>query len=242
MDLEKLVEVGLTRNEAMVYISLLELGETKTGALVKKTGMHRVLIYDALESLIKKGLVSYVIKENIKYFEATDPQRLVDFIKEKEDLANSLLPALMAKKSLSKTKQQVSVYEGIRGLKSALNNMLKELSPNGVHRVFASGNMADKLGINYYKFYQKIKKQNKIATFVVYDESFRAKKDIINLTVGKIRFYKMSHFPTDTWIYNDKVLIVNYMADPPVAILIESKETAESYRNLFEEFWKKANK
>ena len=33
--IEKLENLGLTRNEAKVYRSLIEIGETKTGAVVK---------------------------------------------------------------------------------------------------------------------------------------------------------------------------------------------------------------
>src|SRR3990167_5828378 len=94
MDLAKLEELGFTHNEALTYTALLGIGETTTGAIVKKTGLHRVLIYDALESLIRKGLASYVIKENIKYFQAADPQRLLDFIQEKEEQAKSIIPEL----------------------------------------------------------------------------------------------------------------------------------------------------
>src|SRR3989338_10355313 len=109
MDLAKLEELGLTHNEARTYTALLEIGETTTGAIVKKTGLHRVLIYDALERLIKKGLASFVIKENRKYFQATDPNRLLDFLKEKEEIAKSLLPELSLKREQAKTKQQVSI-------------------------------------------------------------------------------------------------------------------------------------
>ena len=239
MNTKQLEELGLTRNESLVYTSLLEIGETTTGAIVKKTGLHRVLIYDALGSLIKKGLASYVIKENVKYFQATDPGRILDFLKEKEEVANSLLPELNSLKKISKNRQTVSIYEGIKGLKSAINNMVKELSPGGTHYVFASGNMADALG-SYYPIYQAIKKKNKIKTFVIYDINFRKTKNILDITHGTMRFYPLTYFPTDTWIYNDKVLIVNYTADPPVAILITSKQTAESYKKLFDGFWKKA--
>lgn len=239
--LEQLEQLGLTHNEALVYSNLLELGETKTGALVKKTGLHRVLIYDALESLIKKGLVSYVIKENIKYFQAAAPERLLDFIHEKEELVQSLLPQLTLQRKLAASQQQVSIYEGIRGLKSAMNSMLKELSPKGTHYVFASGNMADTMG-SYYQWYQETKRKNKIKTFIMYDIHFRKRIDVLKMTVGEIRYYPLSYFPTDTWIYNDKVLIVTYSAKPPVAILITSKETAESYKQFFMSFWKKAKK
>ena len=167
MNTSLLEELGLTHNESLIYTALLEIGETKTGAIVKKTGLHRVIIYDALESLIKKGLVSFVIKENRKYFQATDPTMILNFLKEKEEIAKSILPELNFKREQAKIKQQVSIYEGIRGLKSVLQNMLKELTPNGTYYVLASGNMADSLG-PYYNIYQKEKNKNKIKSLIIY--------------------------------------------------------------------------
>ncbi len=238
----QLVELGLTENESKTYLALLEIGETKTGPIVKLTGMHRVLIYDALESLIKKGLASYVIKQNIKFFQAADPHRLVDFLDEKKTHATNLLPELNILQKTSKQKQTVSIYEGQAGLKSAISNMVKELSPGGTHYVFASGNMAPTLG-SYYDIYQKTKKEHNIQTYALFDVSFKNKKEILKRTIAKeIRYFMFETFPTDTWIYNDKVLIVTYTANPAVAILIESQETANSYKRMFDGFWKQAKK
>ncbi len=94
----------------------------------------------------------------------------------------------------------------------------------------------------YYNIFQKIKRKKKIKTSVLYDESFRKRKDVTSITYYKIRFYPLTNFPTDTWMYNDKVLIVTYSAKPPIAILITSKETAKSYKKLFQGFWKNAKK
>lgn len=239
MNIEKLEELGLTRNESLTYKALLEIGQTKTGAIVKKTILHRVLIYDALESLIKKGLVSYVIKENIKYFQATNPENLVEFLEEKTQNAKAILPDLKNLMSHHEGKQAVVVYEGIKGLKSVLNSMLNELTSKDEHLVIASGLMSLYIG-DYYYLYQKEKKKKHILTKGICDISFKEKKDIIKATYAKIKFYPLGPFPTDTWIYKDKVLIVNYTTNPPVAILITSQETAESYKRIFEGFWKKA--
>jgi sugar-specific transcriptional regulator TrmB len=236
-DLEQL---GLTRNESKVYLALLETGETMTGALVKKTALHRVLIYDALEMLIKKGLASYVIKENRKYFQAANPERLVDFLKEKEEYATSLIPELKLRTAPT-SQQSVQVYEGLRGLKSALNNMIKELSPGGTHYVFGSGDMDKTLG-PYYDIYQESKRKHKIKTYGIVDIEYRKRTTLIKRTSAEIRFYPFNYFPTDTWIYNDKVLIVTYKSSPPVAILITSNETSHSYKKFFDAIWKQAKK
>ncbi len=240
MSIPQLEELGLTHNESLVYPALLEIGETTTGAIVKKTGLHRVLIYDALESLIKKGLVSFVIKENRKYFQATNPERLLDFIKEKEEIAKSILPELNLKIEQAHAKQQVSIYEGVKGLKSVLANMLKELSPNGIYYCFASGNMVDTVG-PYYNIYQKEKSKNKVKSLIIYDEGFEKRKDILKITSGTIKFYPLTYFPTDTFIYNDKVLIIIWNANPSFAVLIINKQSAESYKKIFDAFWKNAH-
>ena len=241
MDIAKLQELGLTRNESSTYVALLETGETSTGAIVKKTGLHRVLIYDALESLIKKGLASFVIKENIKYFQPTDPNRILDFIKEKEEIAKSLLPELSLKMKEAKTQQQVSIYEGIKGIKAALHNIIQELSPRGIYYAFASGNMYTVLG-SYFTIYQKEKDKNKIKTLAIFDENFRKNTNAIKKISGTIRYYPLTYFPTDTIIYNDKVLIIMWTTDPPFATLIVSKQAAQSYKKIFDVFWKNAKK
>src|SRR3989338_11365214 len=79
-----LEEIGLTKGEIKVYFSLLKLGETTTGKIIEEAQISSGKIYEILEKLIKKGLVSYIIKEKTKYFSATSPRRIIDYIHEKE--------------------------------------------------------------------------------------------------------------------------------------------------------------
>ena len=84
MLIDDLIEIGLSQNEAKIYLALLELGPTTTGPLIKKTCLYRVITYDTLEKLLKLGLVNYSLKKNIKNFEAEDPKQLMELIKNKE--------------------------------------------------------------------------------------------------------------------------------------------------------------
>src|SRR3989338_4567553 len=85
MDAAILEKIGLTGNEIKVYLALLELGSVTAGEIIKKTGLHRAGAYDTLERLMDKGIVSYVIKANRKYFEATPPANLITFVEKRED-------------------------------------------------------------------------------------------------------------------------------------------------------------
>ena len=80
-DLEKL---GLNKNEARVYLGLLQKGQATAAELVKSIGVHRNIIYDNLEKLIGKGLVSYIIEGKKRKFIAEDPNLILEFLDDKK--------------------------------------------------------------------------------------------------------------------------------------------------------------
>ena len=52
---QTLERIGLSKNEAKVYLVLLELGLTSSKAIIEKTNLHRQIVYDTLDLLIEKG-------------------------------------------------------------------------------------------------------------------------------------------------------------------------------------------
>ena len=88
MDAKLLQEIGLTNSEILVYTTLLKTGSIKVGQLIKEVSLHRSRVYEAINRLTDKGLVSYVIKNNVKFFEATDPERLLSYLEEQKERLN----------------------------------------------------------------------------------------------------------------------------------------------------------
>ena len=84
MDTKILKEIGLTETEIKAYLSLLTLGATSAGRIVEETGVYRKNLYDALNKLIEKGLVSYVIEDKIRVFQAKNPENLEKYLDEKK--------------------------------------------------------------------------------------------------------------------------------------------------------------
>ena len=84
METESLRNLGLTDSEIKVYLALLELGSTTKGPIVDKSRVASSKIYELLEKLSQKGLISTVIRSGTRYFEAAPPSRLLDYLKEKE--------------------------------------------------------------------------------------------------------------------------------------------------------------
>ena len=80
MELEILTEIGLTKSEIKVYLAMLKLGQTTSGKIVDEAKITRSKIYDILERLKNKGLVSFITKDSTKYFSATNPNNLLNYL------------------------------------------------------------------------------------------------------------------------------------------------------------------
>ena len=83
---EILLEVGLSLNESRIYEKLIELGEASVNTLSVKTKINRSNVYDAMERLCEKGLATEMFFKNQKHYKAVHPRRLLELLKEKENI------------------------------------------------------------------------------------------------------------------------------------------------------------
>ncbi|MFC1691810.1 TrmB family transcriptional regulator [Nanoarchaeota archaeon] len=237
---EVLREQGLTDSEIKVYLALLQTTSTTVGSIVKATGLYKPNVYDALDKLMVKGLASYNVIANRKYFRASPPERFLTMIAEKRRAVEEIMPQLKELSKFSERQQGATTFMGSRGIITALENMLTEISNNGHYDVFASGLFKPVLR-HYYKRYQLRKKELNITTSCLYDKAMEEKKDILDISFLDAKFYPMEFAaPTDTFIFNDKVLLVVWQGRPTFAVLIQSKDLADSYRAYFKRLWAEA--
>ena len=244
MDTALLEELGLTKNEIKVYLALLELGSTAAGPLIKKGGMHRAAVYDIIDLLTGKGLVSYVIKANRKYFEAQDPDRLLEYLEskkqdliDKEEKLKQFLPELQLKRKLSKEEQEGTLYKSKKGLKSIFEDILKEGKP---WFVFGATGEFKELFHAYFIHFHERRIESKIPLKIIFNETVRKQKREEELKLSQIKYLPKSYIsPSTTYIYGDKVAIINWSSDP-IAFLMRSKQVADSYRSFFDILWKTA--
>ena len=120
-----LIDAGLSEGEAEIYFALLKQGESLVSTLARVTGAHRTHIYDTLEKLMLKGLVNYAIHENRKYYKATNPERLLDNLKERQERIEILLPELLDLSAKKGSEAVVELYKGVEGLKVILRNLVR---------------------------------------------------------------------------------------------------------------------
>jgi len=243
-EIDVLEEFGLSEAEARIYLALLETGSTLAGPIIKKTGLHRGTTYQILQRLKEKGLVSSIIKGKKQYFEPASPDRLMDVLKEREEKLQSIIPSLNEKLKASKEKQEVTVYYGIKGIRSAMDKMLGELNPDGEYYDFGVSGLFREIMGAYWDLWQKKKRKYKIKSKVIFTEELKTKNpELLKYYFGEARFHPEEYSSiTDTMIYKDTVLLVVWTAKPPIAIVIKNKDNAESYKNQFKLMWKLAKK
>ena len=246
MDTKILEEIGLTGNEVKVYLALLELGSTPAGPIIKRIAMHRAAVYDIIDLLISKGLVSYVIKANRKYFEAQNPDRLLEYLDskkqeliKKEDELNKIIPELQLKRQLSKEEQEGTIYKGKKGLKSIFEDILKEKKE---WLVFGATGQFKEIFQAYFIHFHNRRAESNINLKIIFSEKLRKEKREKELKLYEIKYVADSYItPSTTYVYGDKVVIINW-SDEVIAFLMRSKQVADSYRSFFSMLWKIAEK
>lgn len=245
MEFEKIQHIlkfiGLTDAEAKVFLALLKQGTTTTGPIIKISGLHKATVYSALQRLMEKGLVGYVVKGKKRYFEALDPKQLIHILKEKEEHLKEIIPILTRMKK-SNAKQEVIVYYGKNGVKSILEKMLEELKPNGKYYDFGVSGLFRKVLPYFWDRWQRLKKKYGIKSYCIFTEKLRNTK-LVKDYYGEAKFVPKQYFSiSDTMIYKDVVLLLIWMPESPIAIRIKNKENAESYLRQFKLMWKFAKK
>ncbi len=236
--MEALRTLGLTEIEERVYLTLIEEGPSLAGHISRKSGVHRRMVYDATERLIKKGLVSYIMKNNRRLFEAVDPERLLQIVQEQEAAVKQVLPQLKLAHSMSKEKQETNFFKGHAGVKGVFEDQIKE---GKELLILAASPSAREMFPAYFHWFDIRRKQKNIKTRMLADAKHAGK--FSDAPISEVRHIAgLGNEQTSTNIYGDKVAIIFWNKEKPFVVLIKQKEIADAYRAYFEQIWKIAKR
>jgi len=245
MELSVLEKAGFTKGEIKIYLSLLKLGQSTTGPIIEKSNISGSKVYEILDKLIKKGLVSHIIKEKTKYFQAAHPKRLLDYINKKEQELKKekteiekLIPQLETYSKIVEKSQSAQIYEGYEGIKSVFKLILESLKPKEEYYVFTLGEeLRNKNVILFLKNHHAKRIQKKIKVKIIaHTFEKQLSKPLIKLKDLKIKYYPFP-VPIGIIIFKDYVATIRFK-EPATAFLIKSETIAKSYKDFFEHLWK----
>jgi sugar-specific transcriptional regulator TrmB len=235
-----LKELGLTDTEIKVYLALLESEQCLASSISKKADVERSVTYHILEKLMRKGLISYVIKENRKYFSAAEPKKLHDLIKEKENSLNELIPELNKIIKRSEEPLSIEVFRGKEGFKTVLDDLIKHKKPYYIIGYTGTG---PKIASFWYIYWNKRRIKNKVWRYLLInkgDENMEALK--YPLTKVKFLPSKTIQEKSSIIIYDDDKVLLFLPLIEFAGIRIKNRETHEAYKQYFDALWKLARK
>ncbi len=227
-----LIKLGFSMGESKIYLALLKTGTSSVNEIKDIVKLHRPNIYDYLEKLINKGLVNFIIQNNVKKFTAVDPEKLVQYIEEKESLIKDFLPEFKKIQNKSDEKIKVEVYKGKEGIKTLFNDLIKvgeNYAALGVDESIWEKNFSILIKQHFRKE-KKIGIKARILTSKNADTVYQH---------GNYRYIDEKYFsPTSTIIYGDRTCTVIW--EPLTIIIITNKHNAETQKKYFEILWKVA--
>jgi HTH-type transcriptional regulator, sugar sensing transcriptional regulator len=247
MNQKLLEEIGLTKGEITVYLALLKTGETTTGKIIEEAQISSGKIYEILDKLIKKGLVSYIIKEKTKYFEASSPNRILNFLKEKEqDLKKKEqqlekeIPFLLELQKNSKKEYESTLYKGYNGIKTVILDLINNLDKEEeIYAMGLRGSKDDKYNSLWMKWHnQRIKK--KVKCKMIFSEIEEYYKKLKKLKYTEVKLIE-GITPSAITIVKEGILIFTFEEEPSCLKII-NPEIKKSFTTFFETLWKIAKK
>ena len=238
-----LLQAGLSLREVRAYTELRTHGEMLASDLAKKAGLIRTNAYDVLDSLIKKGVVAYVIRSGKKHYHACDPEKLIDYVdtrsKDLSELRQKLtdiIPQLKVQQTPS-VRPIIEVYEGKEGMKTILELSIRESLRTKKEILGISVQQQkcrDLAGPYHVRWYADRAKHRIRSRYLL---SAQEKMLPVEYTLFKVLPEEAKN-PDEIFIFGNITTQFFFISDLFTAILINNEEITNKYRDYFEFLWR----
>jgi sugar-specific transcriptional regulator TrmB len=242
MVLQKLLDVGLNEREAKVYLALLELGEANIAKISQKARIKRSTVYDMLELLKEKGLISQsTLKKRPIYF-AENPQKIIEDLETKKKGIEEVMPELVAVMNVLDKKPKMRYFEGTVAVKEIFEDTLQYFDSE-ILTWFPYPYL--NLGEDYFwKYYNVQRVKRKIWMRVIMpdreeNQKISQKMKAYIVSTKFVSAENFSNFDIEIKIY-DKIKIGIISHKENLGIMIESKKIFDGFKGIFEEMWANA--
>jgi sugar-specific transcriptional regulator TrmB len=243
-----LKEIGLTSTETDLYLTGLSYSSVGVKELEKATRINRTTIYHALDTLIKKGLVSK--RESgtgaKRLFTMAPPENIkklleqeISVLNEKKVGIDMLIPLLADRINRKEEPFKVSHFEGLEGVKLVVEEALYCKS-HSWNIIAPKKNFFSEFDSAYARYYLKTREANHIKTRSLWEFT----PDSRALTAKELRDRDPRYLPEVMYgkfqsviiIFDDKAAFISSLRTLS-AVLIHSDEIRQTMSAIFEGLW-----
>lgn len=248
MAIEKLLqEIGLTKQETRCYLALHNLKEAKTGELSKKARIATSNLYPILDSLIKKGLVSYKIINNIRIFMPSPAESFNELIEKKQKELNEskeqVQKAILELQTGEEVSDKFSDYKffiGIAGIKSMwleILDYMKNQKQTRILKIYSSNKTSSENLIGFYNEFHKERKRLGHEYKIIMSHELEKHGNKRRKEGAKVKFTTINNEAT-FGVFEELYFITHNIGEIPQAFLIKNKKIANSFEEIFEKIWR----
>lgn len=241
--LAELTKIGLTDEEAKVYLACLEIRGGPVSSIARKADVHRVSCYHTLEKLLRKRLLSEYNRNNIRCFAPESPERLLQLAQERVNITKGLLPELQSLTSTHAFKPKIRFYEGRSGVERVFTESLEAKG-----EILGYTNLKNVLGFfpDFFRRYTRERLKRGIKTRYLSPTTVESVKVMLPFlpkdydpALIEILLVNKEQFPfeNEVLIFGNTVGIVSLNRDELLGLLIESPTFARTMKAVFDLAW-----
>jgi sugar-specific transcriptional regulator TrmB len=240
---ETLENLGLSPNEAVIYESLIFLGRASISQISRKGNIHRRNIYDAINRLLEKGLVFQIFQKGENIYEAVNPEKLSEIIKEKEKDLNKILPGLSSLYNTQPIDEVAFIYKGLEGFK----NYMRDMARVGEITYFIGAKglwFTPEVPKHFLTNFKREMAKNKVRYYTIFDPVVAEKKpEYIEKVGGKHKILPKKYSTSGVCdIFGDYVVTftnvkVGDFGEDGTIFVMKNKELAQNYKTWFKFMW-----
>ncbi|MEK7147742.1 MAG: helix-turn-helix domain-containing protein [Patescibacteria group bacterium] len=244
MENEIFESLGLSPNEAKIYKSLIEKGESSISEVAVASKTHRRNVYDAVERLINKGLCFQIFSAGENKYNAVDPDKLVELLAEKQQRLATILPTLKKRFENRVASEEAYIYKGIEGQKNIFRDVLRVGQDS--YFIGAKGGWYDPKLETARKVFFKEANRKKIKFIQLFDDNVRTQlNNFPKHFEGNLEYrFLPKEYSTNSAIHVFGDYVITYtgleigkVGDDVIFFVMRSKDLAESYRTWFWYMW-----
>ncbi|OQA85005.1 MAG: Sugar-specific transcriptional regulator TrmB [Lentisphaerae bacterium ADurb.Bin242] len=238
--IEELSNLDLTGRQARVYLALLQLGSASAIELAKNTGFKHPTVYDVLDSLKARGLVSESFLGKKKRFTAENPDNFLELEARRQRTLGSILPGLRELYLGGVQRPRIRFYQGAEGIK-AVNEELLNVKAKEYFYFGSVQEMFKTNGERYLRDYFKRRIERGIWSNAIRNPSRERDEDYMQ--PGEHNLRRVRYLPTPIsedvaglYLYDEKIAIHSALKEN-YAITIESRELFVLLKTIWQCLW-----
>jgi sugar-specific transcriptional regulator TrmB len=235
--IELLISLGFSEVEAKMYLANLSIGIAGVSILAKRAGMNRTSGYSVLAELKQKWYVKEYLRWNTKYFEATDPEDILDMFHKKIKKLDKALPEIKAMSQKYTESPKVRYYQWLEEVKQLYLKRLQD-NPSEI-KIFKAWIEREKEKEKLKAFSKEVVKKTWARKVEIICNDLNSSEDdnIRENTKRKILPKNDMYLPTSIKIYGNKVQFVS-LKNHLFGVEIENQDIADSLRQMFDYIWR----